>query len=532
MSECTPNIKILIACHKDGLAFPNSNCFLPIQTGCALTGKHFSDVAHDDDGENISGKNASYCELTALYWAWKNLEADYYGLMHYRRYFSFTEATYPTNLFGDVLLQCNDEHTSKMLSLDDAHIKEQIEGESLILPEPGRFAGNPTMEEQFRQSWQLYDKDFDILREVVCEISPEMKHSFDEYMLQRKGYFCNMFIMSKELFGQYCEWLFSVLAEHERRSDYSNYDVDKYRISGYLAERLLGVYATYLKNEKGITPKHLQKAFFTDVMHKPENLKCAFPNKLNMPSKKCVTAVMAADEAYVPYLSALLQSIKDSSNKKRNYDLVVLTSDISSSSEKTLKRQIEQENISLRFYNVAPVAKGRLDNLKLRGHFQIETYYRLLMQDIFTDWNKVLYLDSDMIVLKDIAELFDTDVNGYLVAACKDADTAGLYNGYDPGRKEYSDNVLGLSDPFGYFQAGTILFNLEEFRKAYSVDDMIRLAASENWKLLDQDVLNVLAAGCVKYVPMQWNVMTDWRGLRVKRIIRRAPKALYFRSFL
>lgn len=246
------------------------------------------------------------------------------------------------------------------------------------------------------------------------------------------------------------------------------------------------------------------------------------------PHKKAVTVVMAADDHYVPYLSVLLQSLKDVADAARCYDLVVLTTNISEENQRTLKQHVERDNIRLRFYDVTPLVEGRLDGLELRGHFQIETYYRLLMQDIFLDWEKVLYLDSDMVVLRDVAELYDINVDGFLLAACKDADTAGLYNGYDPARKRYTEEVLRLTDPYAYFQAGTILFNLDAFRATFVVDDMLSLAACESWKLLDQDVLNVLAQECVRFIPMEWNVMTDWRGLRIKRIISRAPQELYF----
>lgn len=260
---------------------------------------------------------------------------------------------------------------------------------------------------------------------------------------------------------------------------------------------------------------------------KDEGLEAVEPLKPAFPKKKAVTAVMAADDGYVPYLSALLQSIVDVADKKNRYDLVILTTDITPEHQAILKDQIEQKNVSLRFYDVTALASDRTKDIALRGHFQIETYYRLLMQEVFEDWDKVLYLDSDMIVLKDIAEVFDTDVKEHLLAACKDADTAGLYNGYEPGRKPYTDDVLKLEDPYGYFQAGTILFNLKMFRKTFDVDDMFEFASQRQWKLLDQDVLNVLAQGCIEYLPMEWNVMTDWRGLRIKEIISKAPEELY-----
>ena len=80
------NIKILIACHKPS-ELPRNNLFLPVRVGAALASDDFG-LQRDDDGkDNISKKNPGYCELTAIYWAWKNLKADYYGLFHYRRFY-------------------------------------------------------------------------------------------------------------------------------------------------------------------------------------------------------------------------------------------------------------------------------------------------------------------------------------------------------------------------------------------------------------------------------------------------------------
>ena len=80
------DIKILVCCHKADQQVPHHPLLYPIQVGAALSHTHFADFIHDDSGDNISLKNARYCELTAQYWAWKNLNADYYGLFHYRRY--------------------------------------------------------------------------------------------------------------------------------------------------------------------------------------------------------------------------------------------------------------------------------------------------------------------------------------------------------------------------------------------------------------------------------------------------------------
>ena len=80
-------IKILIACHRQ-YAVPDGPCYLPVEVGAALHTQPIPGFTPDNTGDNISEKNKNYCELTALYWAWKNLDADTSGLVHYRRYFS------------------------------------------------------------------------------------------------------------------------------------------------------------------------------------------------------------------------------------------------------------------------------------------------------------------------------------------------------------------------------------------------------------------------------------------------------------
>ena len=93
MSE-TPsadNIKIFVSCHKPGIHFPDNTLLQPIHVGAALSSIVIPGVQRDDDGDTISEKNKSYCELTGQYWAWKNTSADYYGFLHYRRYFNFTD---------------------------------------------------------------------------------------------------------------------------------------------------------------------------------------------------------------------------------------------------------------------------------------------------------------------------------------------------------------------------------------------------------------------------------------------------------
>ena len=149
------------------------------------------------------------------------------------------------------------------------------------------------------------------------------------------------------------------------------------------------------------------------------------------------------------------------------------------------------------------------------------------MPEIFPHYNKVLYLDSDLVVNADLAQLYNTNIQGKLLAACRDADTAGLYNGAQPDKKPYMDNILKIKNPYDYFQAGVILFNLAEFRKQYTTAEMLKFAGTYKWQLLDQDVLNFLAQGQVKFVDMSWNVMHDWKNARIEENISHAPERLF-----
>lgn len=511
------DIKILVACHQENVYVPDNPLIYPIQVGAANASKHFEGMLHDDEGENISTKNPMYCELTALYWAWKNLEADYIGLFHYRRYFSFSSERFKTDLFADIILDSNDDATYQMLGYDEENMRSIIESADVIVPEKGYFTVKINMREQYGMAREQVREDLECVIDILQEKYPHMMDAANKYLDSFEGYFCNMSIMRKDLFDDYCAWMFDILEEHERRRDVSDYDPVSMRVSGYLGERLSAIYFTWLEQE-GYRLREAQRVLFQDVQKDPLP-KPAFPDE------NAVALVLAANDYYAPYVSALLESIVDHSSDDRKYDVIILNTDISKRNQERLARQLDRPNFNLRFFNAKFYMRHR-KGLFLRGHFRIETYYRLLMQDILPDYPKALYLDSDMIVMRDIAELFDVDLDGYLMAACHDADTAGLYNGFELQKKQYMDEVLRVS-PYEYFQAGTIVFNLDEFRRTYTVDELFKYAASYEWELLDQDVLNHFGQGRTKYVDMSWNVMFDWAGIRVKEIIGIAPKSLY-----
>lgn len=541
-----PTIKIYISCHKKCF-IPEHPLLYPIQVGAALAPERFAGMLHDDEGENISEKNRNYCELTAQYWAWKNNSADYYGFFHYRRYMSFAKDKLPTNVFGDAELECIDEQTLERLGLAVEQVQQMrdvIEKYDIIATTPVQLKllnrNAKTNYEQYCLPDYQYAEDLDVLLDIIKEKYPQYYDTAYEYLHNfETGYFCNMFIMKRKLFEEYSAWLFDILAEHERRRDYTDYTVTGYRVSGYLAERLFGIYYLY-KTRQGarisadaptkcnsadasngtdrtLITLELQRTLFTHV-DAPAIIKPAF-------AEHNIAIALAANDYFVPYTATTLASIMQNATSANNYDVLLLTSDISSENRDIMLQMVqERPNFSLRFVNPARLLEGY--TFYTRAHFSLETYYRLVLPELLPEYDRILYLDSDMVVESDVAELYHTPLGDHLVAACRDADSAGLYNGYEPRKKKYVDEVLQLKKPYDYFQAGTLVMNLAAFRETYTTAQILKFSAKEKWELLDQDILNVLCEGRVQYVDIRWNVMTDYAGLRVKEIIPQAPQWL------
>ena len=546
------SINIYVACHKDSY-LPANPLLKPIQVGAANASVKLPGMLRDDQGEQISAKNPSYCELTAQYWMWKNVEAEYYGLFHYRRYLSFADVELPHNAFQDVELLRPDEQTMEKLGYQPKDLERRIRQYDVITSRPAKLKElNHSFRcnvDQYTAKPYEYKEDLEVLLEIIKEQSPALYPYAETYLYHmEEGYFCNMFIMRAEVFREYSSWLFSILEEHERRRDYSNYNIDGYRVSGYLGERLFGIYYCYLK-DKGLRTLELQRVLFSNTEPAP----CLRP----LGGEKAVPIVLATNDKYAPYAGALVQSILEQASPERFYDILVLSHDISEQNRQFLQTILEEYAKSLagKDESESTLPEGRADfttnrnergekkhvslriadpnsflegyDLQTRAHFSVETYYRLVLPQFLKDYQKVLYLDVDMIVKEDVAKLYDTELGTHLVGAVADVDTAGLYNGFDPGKKKYMDENLGLEDPYQYFQAGTLLMNLEEFRKSFSLEQVLQVATSKRWELLDQDILNVLCKGRVYYLDMKWNLLYDYGKVRVEQIFRLAPYLMY-----
>lgn len=236
-----------------------------------------------------------------------------------------------------------------------------------------------------------------------------------------------------------------------------------------------------------------------------------------------VVVVFASNKYFAPYMSVALQSLVENASRERTYDVIVLTRDIVPSTIATLQRHLEAyDNVHVGFLDAEVALRGT--RLPCHGHFRPETFFRLLAPWLLPNVGKAVYLDSDLVVLDDIAKLYDTNIEGYLLAATRDADMMGQICGYDGTVEPYLSQELGLADPTRYFQAGVVLLNLEAFRSIFAIADMLELSCQRMWRWLDQDILNMLADGEYVQVPMRWNTLMDWKHLRREHIIAQAPE--------
>lgn len=244
--------KILVCTHTDSF-YLQSDLYQPIHVGKAMHPEREFPFPGDDTGDNISMKNGSYCELTATYWAWKNLkDLDYIGIAHYRRYFDFAaRETFANNDMEDV---SKEELERRCQNVNPLSLME--DGTEVVLSRPSYI---PTSVGQSYSNSHV-PEDFHLLCRVILKLYPEYEPTL------RKHFFCsnkwigyNMLFCKKELFDKYAEWLFNILFEVEKYCKVSEWGYQS-RVFGFMGEILTPLF--FLHNCKKI--KHKPVLYVSD----------------------------------------------------------------------------------------------------------------------------------------------------------------------------------------------------------------------------------------------------------------------------
>lgn len=464
--------KILVGYHKPA-KICKSDIYEPIHLGRALATEASKDgeisqedyqwmldnMIGDDTGDNISKENRKYCELTGLYWAWKNYDKlgnpDYIGLCHYRRVINVDNL----NTGADVYI------APVWKSPETALIQYK----------------------NFHKS-----NEFDIALEIISSDYPEYKESALKYCNSNNLHLLNIFVMKREIFFDYVSWLFEILSKIEQKISYEYRSFQSLRGIACVAERLQDIYVLKLKSE-GYKIEEVALFEPQKITHKPL-----------IPFNNARIIVTSCDDNYSLYAGSMLQSVISNLQTDLEYRLYILDAGISVEHKKKIKK-IERKNIHIDFINMDYYNEQYGGLFKTNTHFTPATYYRFFIPEIFQDFDKVLYLDPDMIIERNVGELFDLNLDDYLLAACRDVEAER--KSYEILElKNYFNNILHIKNIHNYFQAGVLIYNIKEMIKFDFIKHCLHSleeVGSPMW--VDQDILNSVVQNRVYFLDPQWN---------------------------
>lgn len=264
-------VKIIVSCHKQS-NLPFSTIYYPIEVGAANSSTHLVDCHRDDIGKNISNLNYSFSELTAQYWAWKNLDLEFYGQCHYRRYFYFGECNYDRNDHAQIEEELLDINSISKYEIDnDEMVLEQLGKFDLIAPlewnvklAPTPIGNKDNVKDHMIAYGLLTEADIHYLIKLTDYYAPEWSGYIRKYLEGEVYIGYNCFLMRKNLFQEFCEKEFCILLKFAERT---SFDYLESRLCGYLGEILFSTYVLFCKDH-GVKTKHCPLVFFREVTSK------------------------------------------------------------------------------------------------------------------------------------------------------------------------------------------------------------------------------------------------------------------------
>jgi len=492
-------------------------------------------MLHDDEGDNISEKNGQYCELTAQYWAWKNLDADYVGLCHYRRFLCFADGEFELDERNQIQAGMLDEENKVKYGLtDEALMQKTIEDNDCVVGDLEDITGIYTPKGEQKtvyEHWAKHDRalintrDLDMLMQLIDRKYPQFSHEAHEYMNGRYFLGYNCFVMKKALFDEMCAYEFDILSEMERYVDFTHYNQTLTRVYGFMAEILYSIYIYHLENN-GAKVKHLPLVYF-NVTDKLETFDLA-------PIQDAIPVVFIAHyKVFEAVLDVTLRSFLAHINPDRKYDIIILNDQIRTYIKKSLQKQAaECPNVTLRFIDAISLGIMIDDHIGFRKEITgnkveiVDPDPRALMPWLLTKYPKIILLEWNLLFRGSIDELWDMDMQGKMIAATPDLGEQACVNNPYSNRLEYDRDTLKMKDPFDFFETSVMVMDLEKMRDERYHDRVIAFYQREDYAIRHMDVLNAVYEGQTLPLDYKWNypvVMNDWR----KSILPQAPLAIY-----
>ncbi len=474
----TSPIKILVAYHKPAKLLQD-DIFVPVHCGRELgivrhKDGHMSEHDYawlmqntigDNVGNNISMLNRHVNEMSAVYSAWKNYDVfgnpSYIGLCHYRRVFA----------------------KSDIADYQDY----DIIAPTLI------FAKN--IVEQFALSHHV-DCLSDIL-EKVRKIDG-YEHVVHEQLHQDKGFFFNIFLMKKEIFFEYCEFIFPLLFELHDKLNYSELSYYGQRMPAFVAERLTSIFIS-----KKISDGCRVKQVSLELNDSPPCMKIS-----KVFDKNTVPVVFSLDAKSATYLAVTLQSLIAHTSTEFNYDICIVNNNLPEH-VKTSFQDYATNNISIRFIDFDSI----VDKYKIVECIHADNilkYFQFFIPELFAEYEKVIYLDDAVLLFEDIAKLYNTNLGDYPLAAAKDMRMLRkifIKSSKNFKLLNYIQHSLKLSDRYSYFQNGVLILNNSKLVDAnFTQQCLSKLQSMGNNKATAQDILNAVLDNNICILDVKWNV--------------------------
>ncbi len=232
----------------------------------------------------------------------------------------------------------------------------------------------------------------------------------------------------------------------------------------------------------------------------------------------------SVDNSYAPFLAAALNSAIKKSSSQRQYKAIVLHQELTADNQSRLL-DLATDNFKIEFIEMQSELEGITDSMSNRlrcDYFTLTIYYRLFIPIMFPQYDKGIYIDSDVVLNADLAELFDTDIGDNYIGACADFSVQEA-----PPLVHYIENAIGV-DKTEYINSGVLLMNLKKLREAKLDYHFLRLLNKYHFDCIapDQDYINAMCNGKIYYLGEEWDTMPNENKPPLKN-----PKLIHYNLF-
>ena len=510
-------VRIFIPVEHECIGF-DTQSIQPIQSGASATDSLVG-AFHDNEGENIASKSERYGLLTVLYWMWKNVHAEYYGLCEPECLFDFSRRAPVRSGNASVEINRPNGSTLSALGIDDASINHLLSGVDIVTTSPITLRKSHDAASTPRQLLlnSLGGKtDFSgMILDALSELCPDYVEDAAAYFDGRKIVTSSMFVMRARVFQDYCSWIFRILFKMESQIDWAGTSQGPSAQFPPVSVHLLNIFVGHqLRLNTEMRVCHLQ---IVRLKHFSRHLPPSPVLPLDVPDGFAVPVVLISSGRNAPQLSTTIYSTIVNAAPWRPLDILVFHRGIRADDQREMREAFSCfSNVSIRFYDSA-VWMHEFGIDPERGQLGLDQRILPLIQHALVYYDKVLYLTPGDVVLGDIGGLFDVFLGDSIVGAVPDIDHLARLNSRANSAAGSKRSTSRKAEPSIRFATNVLLMNLDGLRHHISVEDWRQGLRSSGYSLCGEDFLNVCCEGQAKYLDWEWGVSfrSDWETTSV-----------------